>query len=83
MFTANAKMMPIGSCWPARNHSVPLFDKDDCMDAGGTEPWVVKVDCAGSGQSRATHGAVAEGLGEILLDKSPSNPPFPKEEVNT
>jgi hypothetical protein len=28
----------------------PLFEKDDCMDAGG----------------RATHGAVAEGLGEIF-----------------
>jgi hypothetical protein len=34
---------------PKRNYSVPLFEKDDCMDAGG----------------RATHGAVAEGLGEI------------------
>jgi hypothetical protein len=30
--------------------SVLLFEKDDCMDAGG----------------RATHGAVAEGLGEIF-----------------
>jgi hypothetical protein len=28
----------------------PLFEKDDCMDAGG----------------RVTHGAVAEGLGEIF-----------------
>jgi len=45
-----------GSKW--RKRSVPLFGKDDCMDAGG----------------RATHGAVAGGLGEILLDKSPSIP---------
>jgi len=36
--------MPIGSCWPVRNYSVPLFEK--------------------------------EGLGEILLDKSPSIPLF-------
>jgi hypothetical protein len=58
------------------NYSVPLFEKDDCMDARGTEPWMVKVDCARSWQSRATHGAVAEGLGKILLDKSPSIPLF-------
>ncbi len=32
------------------NLLVPLFEKDDCMDAGG----------------RATHGAVAEGSGEIF-----------------
>ena len=33
------------------NRSVPLFRKDDCMDAGG----------------RAMHGAIiAEGLGEIF-----------------
>ena len=53
------------------------------MDAGGTEPWMVKVDCAGSGQSRATHRAVAEGLGEILLDKSPSIPLFQRGKVNS
>jgi hypothetical protein len=71
IFIANVKTMPIGYYWAVRNYLVPLYEKDDCMDAGGTEPWMVKVDCAGSGQSRATHRAVAEGLGEILLDKSP------------
>jgi len=39
---------------PEGKHQSPLFGKDDCMDAGG----------------RAMHGAVAEGLGEILLDNS-------------
>jgi hypothetical protein len=42
----------------------PLFDKDDCTDAGG----------------RATQGAVAEGLGEIFLNKSPSIPLYSKGE---
>jgi hypothetical protein len=36
----------------------PLFEKDDCMDAGG----------------RATHGAVAEGLGEIIQINPPHSP---------
>jgi len=44
----------------------PLFEKDNCMDAGG----------------RATHGAVAEGLGEII-QINPLIPPFTKGEVNS
>jgi hypothetical protein len=39
----------------------PLVEKDDCMDAGG----------------RATHGAVAEGFGEII-QINPPRPPFTK-----
>jgi hypothetical protein len=34
------------------------------MDAGGTPTGMWAVDCAGSRQSRATPGAVAEGRGE-------------------
>ncbi len=41
-------------------NSLKTFTTNDCMDAGGTEPWMVKLDCAGSKQSRATQGAVAE-----------------------
>lgn len=34
-------------------------------DAGGTSPWMDEVDCAGSWQSRATQGAVAEKSGFV------------------
>ena len=43
---------PINS--PARKRSVPLFGKDDCMDAGG----------------RASMEQLPEGLGEILFINS-------------
>ncbi len=33
----------------------------DCMDAGGTTPWMGEVDRVGNMRSRATQGAVAEG----------------------
>ena len=33
----------------------------DCMDAGGTTPWMGEVDRVWNRRSRATQGAVAEG----------------------
>ena len=38
-----------------------LYGGDDCRDAGDTIPGVESVDSVRNMQSRATHGAVAEG----------------------
>ena len=36
-------------------------DAHDCMDAGGTTPWMGEVESRLEQRSRATQGAVAEG----------------------
>jgi hypothetical protein len=74
----------------------PLFEKDDCREAGGTSPRKGEVDRVGNTRSRATQGAVAddctdaggrqcrsyiaEGRGRFFK-QIPLDPPFSKGEV--
>jgi hypothetical protein len=54
----------------------PLFEKDDCMDAGDrVTQGAVTDDCMDAGD-RVTQGAVTEGRGRLILINPPRSPFF-------
>jgi hypothetical protein len=54
----------------------PLFEKDDCRDAGGRAMHgAIADDCRDAG-GRVTQEAVTEGLGEIFQINPPQSPFF-------